>query len=241
MSQEIPFKVRFFEREDREVVRRICADTGFLSKPIDPVFEDRELFADYLTKYYTDQEPESTLVLEVNGEVKGYLMGCRRTQWNDFYHLFANAWLVIRGLFRYYTRPYNEASRKFVRWIIFKGWREVPKSPKNVAHFHINLLPEARKATHTHPLIQGFLDYLVSKGEKAVYGQMVVFESRRGEKMFQRYGFEVLDRVEVTKYREVYSEKVFLFTVYKDLTKNSKLYDFRQSMKTNEGEETESP
>lgn len=218
------FQIRFYQTGDRDAVRKICADTGFLSKPIDPVFEDRELFADYLTKYYTDQEPESTLVIEVDGEVKGYLMGCRRTRWNDFYHLFSNLRLVILGLYRYFFKPYQESSRKFVRWILFRGWREVPKSPKNVPHFHINLLPEARKATHTHPLVQTFLNYLVSKGEKAVYGQMVVFEARRGERMFARYGFEVLDRVEVTKYREVFPEKVFLFTVYKDLTRNAKLY-----------------
>jgi hypothetical protein len=218
------FLVRFYQKGDRAAVRKICADTGFLSKPIDPVFEDRELFADYLTKYYTDLEPESTLVFEMNGEVKGYLMGCRRYQFNDSYHLFHNARLVFWGLWRYFFKPYNAASRKFVRWLIFRGWREVPKSPKKMAHFHINLLPEARLIRHAHAMIQGFIDYLVSKNEKGVYGQVVVFEGRRGEKMFARFGFEVLDKVEVTKYRDIHPEKVFLFTVYKDLTRNAQLY-----------------
>lgn len=36
------FRVRPYWPEDRPVLRRICADTGFLGKPIDPVFEDRE-------------------------------------------------------------------------------------------------------------------------------------------------------------------------------------------------------
>ena len=48
------FQVRAYRPEDRAVIRRICADTGFLGKPIDPVFEDRELFADFLTAPYTD-------------------------------------------------------------------------------------------------------------------------------------------------------------------------------------------
>ena len=69
--------VRPYRPEDRPLLRAICADTGFLGRPIDPVFEDRELFADYLTGYYTDVEPESTFVCELNGEVKGYLMGSR--------------------------------------------------------------------------------------------------------------------------------------------------------------------
>ena len=69
--------VRQYEARDREVVRRLCCETGFLGKAIDPVFEDRELFADYLTAYYTDIEPESAFVLEQNGIVKGYLLGSR--------------------------------------------------------------------------------------------------------------------------------------------------------------------
>ena len=77
---------------------------------------------------------------------------------------------------------------------------------------------------HSHAMMQRFVDYLVSKGEKAFYGQMVVFEGRRGERMFTRYGFEILDKVEVTKYRGVYPEKVYLFTVYRDLTKSTKIY-----------------
>jgi hypothetical protein len=42
-------RVRPYRAHDLPAVRRICADTGFLGKPINPVFEDRELFADYLT------------------------------------------------------------------------------------------------------------------------------------------------------------------------------------------------
>ena len=67
--------VRPYAPRDRAVVRRLCCETGFLGKPIDPIFEDRELFADYLTAYYTDIEPESSFVLEQDGVVKGYLLG----------------------------------------------------------------------------------------------------------------------------------------------------------------------
>ena len=68
-------QLRPYRPGDLEAVRRICADTGFLGNPIDPIFEDRELFADYLTGYYTRFEPEALLVCEVDGEVRGYLMG----------------------------------------------------------------------------------------------------------------------------------------------------------------------
>jgi hypothetical protein len=82
--------VRQYEARDREAVRRLCCETGFLGKAIDPVFEDRELFADYLTAYYTDIEPEAAFLLEQNGIVKGYLLGSRRPLRQQFYGFFQN-------------------------------------------------------------------------------------------------------------------------------------------------------
>ena len=53
------------------IVRRCDGSVArpVFSAPIDPVYEDRELFADFLTTYYTDHEPESSFVLEVDGEL----------------------------------------------------------------------------------------------------------------------------------------------------------------------------
>ena len=44
----------------------------------------------------------------------------------------------------------------------------------------------------TRALMSAYLSYLYRCGEKQVYGQIVTFESRRGEKMFERYGFRVM-------------------------------------------------
>lgn len=217
------FVVRPFEHRDRNIVRRICCETGFLGKPIDPIFQDRELFADYLTRYYTDKEPESSFIIEKNNEIRGYLLGSRHPQRQKIFNFFSHLGLAFKGIVRYWI-SYNPASRRYCRWVLWRGWRETPLTPKNMAHFHINLLPDSKSVAETHDLIQAFLSYLHRWGEKRVYGQMVVFENRRGERMFSRYGFEVLDRVEVTKYREFYSEPVYLFTVVKDLEKNPYLY-----------------
>ena len=97
------------------------------------------------------------------------------------------------------------------------GWREVPAAPRRVPHFHINLLPDARKMSTTRALMSAYLSYLYRCGEKRVYGQIVTFESRRGEKMFERYGFKVLNRAEITKYKAFYPESVYLSTVIKNL------------------------
>ena len=215
MNNQNGFTIRSYRSSDRETVRKLCCQTGFLGQPIDPVYEDRQLFADFLTTYYTDHEPESSFVIEIDGEIRGYLLGSRKPLRNQLYSFWQNISLFLKALTRYFR--YHDRSRRFIRWTLVHGWREVPAAPRRVPHFHINLLPDARKMSTTRALISAYLSYLYRCGEKRVYGQIVTFESRRGEKMFERYGFIVLNRAEITKYKAFYPESVYLSTVVKNL------------------------
>ena len=221
MTEQTPLiHIRAYRADDRDIVRSICADTGFLGQPIDPVFEDRDLFADYLTSYYTDIEPDATLVCEIDGQIKGYLMGCRRPLLHQAYQALANLRVAGCAVYRSYRRPYGTASRQFLWWVALNAWREVPAAPRLTPHFHINLLPDARRLGVTRlmiPLMQVFFEYVHARGHRLVYGQMVTYETRR-QGVFERYGFCVTDRVEVTKYRRLYPGRVFLSTVVKDLS-----------------------
>jgi len=208
--------VRQYEARDREAVRQLCCETGFLGKAIDPVFEDRALFADYLTSYYTDVEPEAAFVLEKNGVVKGYLLGSRRPQRQQFYGFFQNLRLFLIGMSRY--PRYSSATRAFIHWIINNSWREVPAAPRRTAHFHINVLPEAQSLAGTYVLMNTYFDFLRSRGEKEVFGQMVTFESRRGAKVLERFGFRVVERKEISKYSGLHHEAVYLTTIIKQLS-----------------------
>jgi hypothetical protein len=215
MTKRDQFTIRSYRSSDREAVRRLCCLTGFLGEPIDPVYEDRELFADFLTTYYTDHEPESSFVIEQDGELLGYLLGSRRPFINQLYSFYQNICLFLRALLRY--PRYNERSRRFIIWLLKNGWREVPAAPRRTPHFHVNLLPEARKISTTRALLDAYFKYLHRSGEKRVYGQIVTFESRRGERMFERYGFRVMNRSEITKYRAFHPESVYLSTVIKNI------------------------
>lgn len=222
MKTNREFEIRKYQPSDRARVRELCCLTGFLGNPVDPIFEDRELFADYLTAYYTDWEPESAFVLLIGGDIRGYLLGSRHSFRQQLYNLYNNVALFLRGMWRY--PRYDAASKKFVHWIFRQAWKEVPAAPRRTAHFHINLLADARQVATTRALMDSYLKYLHDHGEKAVFGQMVVFEDRRGTKMFERYGFRVLNKMEVTKYRDLHPEPVYLCTVIKDLEENSQLY-----------------
>ncbi|GAB4239475.1 MAG: N-acetyltransferase [Candidatus Methylacidiphilales bacterium] len=215
--------IRPYAAADREAVRAICAETGFLGNPVDPIFEDRETFCDFLTAYYTDAEPETSVVLVDDGRVVGYILGSRFPQRAKAYWRRHGPVLFLRVLVRYLFR-YGPASRRYIRWLLWRGWRETPYTPPGMAHFHINLLPPYRSVGQTRALIDYFLARLAEVGELKVYGQMVTFHNRRGARMFARYGFEVVDTREVTKFRAYVDHPVFLFTVVKDLTQRVTLY-----------------
>ena len=218
------FRVRPYRPEDRPAIRRICADTGFLGKPIDPVFEDRELFSDFLTAPYTDAEPENCFVLEgVNGVVEGFLTASsdagkrRRYLLQNMPHWLARA---LRGFFG----GYKPATRKYLWWLLVRGRRETPAAPRDAAHFHVNLVPEAKNVQAVRSLIDTFLEAMRQKGVRCVYGQIVTRGDRRGERMFARYGFRVTGRSRVTKFEEHSPEQVHLCTVVKDLAESPLLY-----------------
>ncbi|MBS0660641.1 MAG: GNAT family acetyltransferase [Verrucomicrobia bacterium] len=206
--------IRPYRASDRAAVRRLCCETGFLGRPIDPVFEDRELFADFLTSYYLRHEPDSAFVIDDAGEVKGYLLGCLHPLRNQLYNATQN--LLLFGVLAVRYPRYSAASRKFIRWIFLNAWREVPAAPKRTPHFHVNLLPEMRGLTVGKALFDAFMAHLVARGVKRIFGQMVSFEGRRGEAMFRRYGFKLLNKSEITKYRDLHPEPVYLSTVVRD-------------------------
>ena len=216
-----PYLIRSYRSSDRERVRELCCQTGFLGQDIAPVFEDRELFADYLTLYYTDIEPESSFVLEHEGEVKGYLLGSRCPISHQLFSFINNIALFLKGIRRY--SDYNRATRDFIGWILRNSWKEVPAAPRRSAHFHFNILPEAQGLANSTGLMNKYLNYLRAQKVKSVYGQVVTFETRRGARLFERYGFQVLNRQEVTKYRKIYDEPVYLTTVVMDLETAQKM------------------
>src|SRR5438309_1543057 len=116
MDDASQYSIRSYQASDRGAVRKLCCETGFLGHPIDPVFQDRELFADFLTTYYTDHEPESSFVLEINGEIRGYLLGSRKPLRNQLYSFWQNISLFLKALTRYFR--YHDRSRRFIRWTL---------------------------------------------------------------------------------------------------------------------------
>jgi L-amino acid N-acyltransferase YncA len=212
-------QVRKYHPSDGDAVRKLCCETGFLGKAIDPVFEDRELFADFFTAYYLKHEPDSAFVVVKENIVQGYLLGSRYPFRHQVHNLVNN--LLCSGKVASRYLGYKPESRQYIHWLVTKAWREVPSAPRFVGHFHVNLLPAAKSVRVFRQLLETYLRYLYDQGVRRVHAQMVTFDDRRGLKLFERYGFEVINQSEITKYRRFTDQKVYLCTIVKSLEKQS--------------------
>jgi len=168
--------IRPYEGRDREAVREICRRTAYRNRGSTGFFEDDELFADYWTSYYTDHEPESSFVIEEDGEVIGYLIGCIDTR--RMVRVMARSvvpQLLGKMLWRFATFRYRQpGTRRMMRWIFFHSWKEAPHVPldRYPAHYHCNILRKGYGKRYYTSLALTFLDYLEKRGVERLHGQV---------------------------------------------------------------------
>ena len=214
-AERFSFAVRAYQPFDREAVRDLCCRTGFLGKPIDPVFEDRELFADFLTDYYLTCEPDSAFIVTVDDAVVGYLLGCRFPRKHQIFSVRQSVSLGAKALFR--LPRYKAESRRYIRWIALNAWREVPDAPRDVGHFHMNFLREVKRVAVFREVLERYLRFLSNHGVKQISAQMVTFDERRTLYLFERYGFRVLNRSRISTFERFTSDPVYLSTIVKEI------------------------
>lgn len=213
-------RARPFESADREAVRRICCETGFMGKPVDPLYSDRAAFADFFTGYYTDYEPQHCIVAESrDGEVVGYIL----TAVEHRRHHRRQAWVLARNLpavfWRMISGRYSRSDFRFLAWLLRKAGKETPNAPKKAAHFHINILPEWRGEAGRHLLVS-FLRSIPKWNIGLMYGQMQVYSSRRSERLFEKFGFHLYDKRVVTKFERFGVSGVEVATLVRDFSEN---------------------
>lgn len=210
--------VRPYRSSDHEAFCRLCCDTGFLGNPINPLFQDRELFADLFTRPYLDYEPEWVFVAEVDGEVAGYLLGSVRKHFNVVL-LWSGLRTTSKMILRLVTGRYggHPRSRRFIRWLLTSGFREQPKHPHDAAHLHI----QVDKRYRGHGIALSLWEYyerrLRARGTKQCYGAFFSYPERRPEMAYKRFGFTVFDRRQTTLFQPEIREPVEVVCVCKKL------------------------
>ncbi|MCL0063268.1 hypothetical protein M1N70_00500 [Peptococcaceae bacterium] len=218
-------------------MRKICAATAVMGESIELFFNNSEFFVDFFTSYYTDVEPQSAFVVEYDGRVVGYLLGCTNVKKYLLYQFMMFWKLILKVLKGICLKKYNKNCIKFFWWLMWKSWREIPCAPMSGAHFHFNILKGYRGISTTKRLVEAYVTYLKEKHPniKIVWGQMEVFENRRMPAVFERFGWKLYDKVPFSKYKYMMKcdrscegeklgvsnkklkSKVFLATIYKQL------------------------
>lgn len=182
--------VRPYEPRDRAAVREICCDTADAGEPVERYFPDREVFADLLTRYYTDIAPEFSWVAEQDGRVVGYLLGCVDSR----KFVRAMVWRIVpRALVRALGRGLFWNRRV---WRLLKANCHSKQSTFNrsqvyqdyPAHLHINLRRDFRAHGTGQALMDRFLEQMTGVGVHAGVSD----GNERGKIFFEKQGFIAL-------------------------------------------------
>lgn len=213
----MPPIVRPYAPDDRNAVRRICCDTGFMGKPVDPLFSDREAFADFFTAYYTDCEPENCWVGVTDGDIVGYLLACLDPPRYRKLHGRIVARTVPRVLGRLVAGRYPPQNARFLWWFVTRSLRETPRTPPDTPHFHFNVLEQNRGDGVGRRMLLTFLRRLRDRGVPRIYGQMQTYANRRAPRVFERFGFRMVDKRRVTKFERFGYKDVYVATFVNEL------------------------
>jgi len=192
MESESAVAIRKYRNEDRAAIRRISCMTALMGEPSSIFFDDDEVFADALTIYFTDYEPESCFVAECDNKVIGYLLGAKDTKRMD--KTFADRIvppLLIKALQRgIFFRMKNTKFLFHVFISLVKGEFTAPSFSKDYpAVLHINILKEYRAQGIGSQLINVYLDYLNGQVAK---GAHLATMSDKASQFFKKQNFQLL-------------------------------------------------
>jgi len=175
---------------------------------MEKVVEDREVFADMWSAYWTDREPESALVAELGGRAVGYLLGCLDTDRQEkiFNSEMARPlfWKAARrGFFLRGKNPgYIYRMVRSLRRGEFKAPMPEIKA-EYPAHLHMNIAdPGLRGRGIGQALLRAYLDYLRGHGSKGLH-LGTTSHNKQAVPFYLASGFKEIFRSRITCYDHV--------------------------------------
>ena len=195
-SVTAPIVIRRYTPADRAAIRMIACETADRGAPVEQFFHDRELFADLLTRYYTDHDLRALWVAEADGRVIGYVTGAlahRRYDRVMFGRVIPCAILnaLARGLL---------GSRSVWRWAQAAwrtwragGFRSDASLRRYPAHLHVNILEGFRGQQVGRRLVERVIEQAREAGVSGVRAA-VRADNPPSCAFFERMGFRPLSR-----------------------------------------------
>lgn len=205
------FIVRKFCFQDREAVRQIAIETTLMGHPAYLFFEGAEVVSDALSRYFTDYEPESCFVAEVDGKVVGYLMGAlkKATAEKIFNQKIALPLLLKVFKSGVLLKPKNLI---FIYDCLLDLLKNGIKTPSFIqaypAILHINLRDGYRGQGLGAGLINAYFDYLK---KNKVSGVHLATMSEQAANFFFLQGFKLLYRGKRSYFKRILRQDVPLY------------------------------
>ena len=191
MTGEI--NIRLFQEGDRQDVYRISADTAFFGEPVENFLDDRLLFCDAFTRYYTDFEAHYAWVAAVDDKVLGYLTGCVDTAAQRKRYLKQTitplVGRVLQGEYQLGSKTWRYA-RSMLAGVMRKEYPQV-NYKEYPAHLHINLETAARGQGLGQKLMEAYLDQISGLGIPGVYLDTTNL-NEAACRLYERTGFQLL-------------------------------------------------
>lgn len=189
-------EIRPYRPADRDAVRDLCAEAAFGGRPVEAYGPDRELFADLMTSYYLEREPESTWVAESEGSLVGYLMGARETRRRRREALI-RVGLAAAGRFLLRGGPLRGTFWRAAWANLDHLWRRRGPERSSLrpypAHFHLAVAEVCRGAGVGGRLVSRFLESLREQRIAGVHAS-VRSDNPAGCRFFERQGFRPVAR-----------------------------------------------
>ena len=201
--------IRKYKPEDRTIVRMICYNTGLMGKSIDPYFGCLDLFADYWMNYYTECEPESAYVAELDGRVVGYLVGCKDTSVQQEKQNTVIMPKIRRKLLMFgynVDRRFFSLTLRYLRSIWRREFVNVSFSGYP-AHLHMNLIEGCRSGGIGSKLLSAYLDYLRESNVSGLHLGTTSYNTL-AVPFYRRWGFKLVSRHRLTLYEGIVPEKI---------------------------------
>jgi len=215
MSPEV--KIRKFEARDRAAVRQIAHDTALMGEPAALFFQGQEVISDAFSLYFTDYEPGSCFVAEINGQVVGYLIGAKN---KIAAQAIFNGQLALPLLLKAFKSgiflKIKNLSFIFSCLIdLLKNGIQTPDfNQAYPATFHLNIQDDFRGRKIGVKLIDTYLDYL--KIER-IPGVHLATMSEQAANFFLAQGFVQLYKGKRSYFRRILHRDVPLYIFGKRL------------------------
>jgi hypothetical protein len=204
-------KIRKFEVKDRAAVRQIVHDTALMGEPASLFFQGQEVISDAFSLYFTDYEPDSCFVAEVNGQVVGYLIGAiKKTTAEEIFSKKITLPLFVKALKSgIFLRLKNLIFIFSCLLDLLKNGIKTPNFNKEYpATFHINIKKGFRGQNIGAGLINVYLGYLKIKG---VAGVHLATMSDRAANFFFLQGFKQLYKGKRSYFEHILHRNVPLY------------------------------